>query len=167
MSARSWLAQASQVSSERCHAALRLTLSCLIMTLLFLSLQIPFLAVAIIVVFYVTQKNVVLTAGIGLGFIVVALFALGGMLLIIKYTYDYPLIRLVASLFLFFWAMFFMRVLGKLGLAFFVVALVLIYAQTFPSMTGESEVIVRLILWLWMSMVVSIGVTVLVNACFI
>ena len=167
MSARSWLAQASQVSSERCHAALRLTLSCLIMTLLFLSLQIPFLAVAIIVVFYVTQKNVVLTAGIGLGFIVVALFALGGMLLIIKYTYDYPLIRLVASLFLFFWAMFFMRVLGKLGLAFFVVALVLIYAQTFPSMTGESEIIVRLILWLWMSMVVSIGVTVLVNACFI
>ncbi|KMV68129.1 hypothetical protein AI29_10175 [bacteria symbiont BFo2 of Frankliniella occidentalis] len=167
MSARSWLAQASQVSSERCHAALRLTLSCLIMTLLFLSLQIPFLAVAIIVVFYVTQKNVVLTAGIGLGFIVVALFALGGMLLIIKYTYDYPLIRLVASLFLFFWAMFFMRVLGKLGLAFFVVALVLIYAQTFPSMTGESEVIVRLILWLWMSMVVAIGVTVLVNACFI
>ena len=167
MSARSWLAQASQVSSERCHAALRLTLSCLIMTLVFLSLQIPFLAVAIIVVFYVTQKNVVLTAGIGLGFIVVALFALGGMLLIIKYTYDYPLIRLVASLFLFFWAMFFMRVLGKLGLAFFVVALVLIYAQTFPSMTGESEVIVRLILWLWMSMVVSIGVTVLVNACFI
>lgn len=167
MSARSWLAQASQVSSERCHAALRLTLSCLIMTLLFLSLQIPFLAVAIIVVFYVTQKNVVLTAGIGLGFIVVALFALGGMLLIIKYTYDYPLIRLVASLFLFFWAMFFMRVLGKLGLAFFVVALVLIYAQTFPSMTGESEIIVRLILWLWMSMVVAIGVTVLVNACFI
>jgi len=167
MSVRSWLAEASQVSSERCHAALRLTLCCLVMTLLFLSLQIPFLAVAIIVVFYVTQKNVVLTVGIGLGFIVVALFALGGMLLIIKYTYDYPLIRLVASLFLFFWAMFFMRVLGKLGLAFFVVALVLIYAQTFPSMTGESEIIVRLILWLWMSMVVAIGVTVLVNACFI
>ncbi|WKX26899.1 FUSC family protein [Tatumella ptyseos] len=167
MSVRSWLAEARQVSTERCHAALRLTLSCLLMTLLFLSFQIPFLAVAIIVVFYVTQKNVVLTAGIGLGFIVVALLALGGMLLIIKYTYDFPLIRLVASLFLFFWAMFFMRVLGKLGLAFFVVALVLIYAQTFPSMTGESEIIVRLILWLWMSMVLAIGVTVLVNACFI
>lgn len=167
MRARPWRVQASEVSSERCHAALRITLSCLVMTLLFLSLQLPFLAVAIIVVFYVTQKNVVLTAGIGLGFIVVALFALGGMLLIIKYTYDYPLIRLVASLFLFFWAMFFMRVLGKLGLAFFVVALVLIYAQTFPSMTGESEIIVRLILWLWMSMVIAIGVTVLVNACFI
>ncbi|MBT0724976.1 multidrug transporter subunit MdtO [Rosenbergiella sp. S61] len=167
MITRQWMAQARQVSSERCHTALRLTLSCLLLTLLFLSLQLPFLAVAIIVVFYVTQKNVVLTAGIGLGFIVVALLALGEMLLIIKVTYDYPLIRLVTSLFLFFWAMFFMRVLGKLGLAFFVVGLVLIYAQTFPSMTGESEVIVRLILWLWTSMVVAIGVIVLVNACFV
>lgn len=164
---RQWLDDALKGSAERQSATLRLTLSCLLLTLLFLSFQLPFLAVAIIVVFYVTQKNVVLTAGIGLGFVVVALLALGGMLLIIKYTYDTPLIRLVASLFLFFWAMFFMRVLGKLGLAFFVVALVLIYAQTFPSMTGESEIIVRLILWLWMSMVVAIVVTVLVNACFI
>lgn len=44
-----------------------------------------------------------------------------------------------------------MRVLGKLGLAFFVVALAVIYAQTFPSMTSQSEVLVRLLLWLWVA----------------
>lgn len=44
--------------------------------------------------------------------------ALGGVLLIIKWTYDYPLIRLAASVALFFCALYLMRVLGKLGLAF-------------------------------------------------
>lgn len=43
--------------------------------------------------------------------------ALGGVLLIIKWTYDYPLIRggLRGALFC---ALYLMRVLGKLGLAF-------------------------------------------------
>ena len=41
--------------------------------------------------------------------------ALGCVLLIIKWTYDYPLIRLVASVALFFGAIYLMRVLGKLA----------------------------------------------------
>jgi uncharacterized membrane protein YccC len=92
--------------------------------------------------------------------------ALGGVLLIIKWTYDYPLIRLVASVALFFGAIYLMRVLGKLGLAFFVVALVVIYAQTFPSMTSQSEILVRLLLWLWVVINLAIVVTLLVNAGF-
>ena len=92
--------------------------------------------------------------------------ALGGVLLIIKWTYDYPLIRLVASVTLFFGAIYLMRVLGKLGLAFFVVALVVIYAQTFPSMTSQSEILVRLLLWLWVVINLAIVVTLLVNAGF-
>lgn len=92
--------------------------------------------------------------------------ALGGVLLIIKWTYDYPLIRLAASVALFFCALYLMRVLGKLGLAFFVVALAVIYAQTFPSMTSQSEILVRLLLWLWVAINTAILVTLLVNACF-
>jgi multidrug resistance protein MdtO len=92
--------------------------------------------------------------------------ALGGVLLIIKWTYDYPLIRLAASVALFFCAIYLMRVLGKLGLAFFVVALAVIYAQTFPSMTSQSEILVRLLLWLWVAINTAILVTLLVNACF-
>jgi multidrug resistance protein MdtO len=91
--------------------------------------------------------------------------ALGGVLLIIKWTYDYPLIRL-AAVALFFCAIYLMRVLGKLGLAFFVVALAVIYAQTFPSMTSQSEILVRLLLWLWVAINTAILVTLLVNACF-
>lgn len=91
----------------------------------------PFLAVALIVVFYVSQPNVLMIKLVSVVFFVTVTVALGGVLLIIKWTYDYPLIRLAASVALFFCALYLMRVLGKLGLAFFVVALAVIYAQTF------------------------------------
>lgn len=145
---------------------LRLTLSCAVLITLFMTLQIPFLAVALIVAFYVSQQNVLMIKLIGIVFLITISVAIGGILLIFKWTYDYPLIRLVASTLLFFCAMYLMRVLGKLGLAFFVVALSVIYAQTFPSMTSESEVLVRLLLWLWVAINTAILVTLLVNACF-
>lgn len=150
----------------RANYTLRLTLSCAVLIVLFMTLHIPFLAVALIVVFYVSQPNVLMIKLVSVVFVVTVSVALGGVLLIIKWTYDYPLIRLVASVILFFCAIYLMRVLGKLGLAFFVVALAVIYAQTFPSMTSQSEILVRLLLWLWVSINTAILVTLLVNACF-
>ena len=135
----------------RANYTLRLTLSCAVLIVLFMTLQIPFLAVALIVVFYVSQPNVLMIKLVSVVFVLTVSVALGGVLLIIKWTYDYPLIRLVASVILFFCAIYLMRVLGKLGLAFFVVALAVIYAQTFPSMTSQSEILVRLLLWLWVA----------------
>lgn len=150
----------------RANYTLRLTLSCVVLIVLFMTLHIPFLAVALIVVFYVSQPNVLMIKLVSVVFVVTVSVALGGVLLIIKWTYDYPLIRLVASVLLFFCAIYLMRVLGKLGLAFFVVALAVIYAQTFPSMTSQSEILVRLLLWLWVAINTAILVTLLVNACF-
>ncbi|WP_434638910.1 FUSC family protein [Klebsiella sp. I138] len=150
----------------RANYTLRLTLSCAVLIALFMTLQIPFLAVALIVVFYVSQPNVLMIKLVSVVFFLTVSVALGCVLLIIKWTYDYPLIRLVASVLLFFGAIYLMRVLGKLGLAFFVVALVVIYAQTFPSMTSQSEILVRLLLWLWVVINLAIVVTLLINACF-
>ena len=150
----------------RANYTLRLTLSCAVLIVLFMTLHIPFLAVALIVVFYVSQPNVLMIKLVSVVFVVTVSVALGGVLLIIKWTYAYPLIRLVASVILFFCAIYLMRVLGKLGLAFFVVALAVIYAQTFPSMTSQSEILVRLLLWLWVAINTAILVTLLVNACF-
>ena len=145
---------------------LRLTLSCALTIVLFMALQIPFLAVALIVVFYVSQPNVVMMALVGIVFFITISVTIGLVLLIFKYAYDYPLLRLIAATLLCAAALYLMRVLGKLGLAFFVVALALIYAQTFPSMTDQSEVLVRLLLWLWAAINVAVLLTVLVNACF-
>lgn len=161
-----FLRQELRDAPGRASYTLRLTLSCAVLITLFMTLQIPFLAVALIVVFYVSQPNVLMIKLVSVVFFVTVTVALGGVLLIIKWTYDYPLIRLAASVALFFCAIYLMRVLGKLGLAFFVVALAVIYAQTFPSMTSQSEILVRLLLWLWVAINTAILVTLLVNACF-
>ncbi len=161
-----FLRQELRDAPGRASYTLRLTLSCAVLITLFMTLQIPFLAVALIVVFYVSQPNVLMIKLVSVVFFVTVTVALGGVLLIIKWTYDYPLIRLAASVALFFCALYLMRVLGKLGLAFFVVALAVIYAQTFPSMTSQSEILVRLLLWLWVAINTAILVTLLVNAAF-
>jgi multidrug resistance protein MdtO len=44
----------------RANYTLRLTLSCAVLIVLFMTLHIPFLAVALIVVFYVSQPNVLM-----------------------------------------------------------------------------------------------------------
>ncbi|KJF78733.1 hypothetical protein UA44_14340 [Klebsiella aerogenes] len=44
----------------RANYTLRLTLSCAVLITLFMTLQIPFLAVALIVVFYVSQPNILM-----------------------------------------------------------------------------------------------------------
>lgn len=162
----SFLTRELRDAPGRANYTLRLTLSCAVLIVLFMTLQIPFLAVALIVVFYVSQPNVLMIKLVSVVFFLTVSVALGCVLLIIKWTYDYPLIRLVASVVLFFGAIYLMRVLGKLGMAFFVVALVVIYAQTFPSMTSQSEILVRLLLWLWVVINLAIVVTLLVNAGF-
>ncbi|STV52032.1 tripartite multidrug resistance system membrane fusion protein [Klebsiella pneumoniae] len=60
--------------------------------------------------FYVSQPNVLMIKLVSVVFFVTVTVALGGVLLIIKWTYDYPLIRLAASV-----ALFFLRPLSDCG----------------------------------------------------
>ncbi|GAA0482445.1 FUSC family protein [Tatumella punctata] len=146
--------------------ALRLTVTCAILILVFMTLQIPLLSVAIIVAFYASQSNVVIIKLLSVVFFFLVTLILGCVILMLKFTYDYPLLRLICSSLLFFGAMFLMRAFDKLGLAFFIVALAVIFAQTFPAMTSDSDLVIRLIMWLWVSINTSVLVTFLVNASF-
>jgi multidrug resistance protein MdtO len=92
----SFLTRELRDAPGRANYTLRLTLSCAVLIVLFMTLQIP-LAVALIVVFYVSQPNVLMIKLVSVVFFLTVSVALGGVLLIIKWTYDYPLIRLVAS----------------------------------------------------------------------
>lgn len=57
---RPFLRQELRDAPGRASYTLRLTLSCAVLITLFMTLQIPFLAVALIVVFYVSQPNVLM-----------------------------------------------------------------------------------------------------------
>jgi len=161
-----FLANELQPYPGRLNLMLRTLLSCSLVIVISMALQVPFLAISLLVVFYVTQTNVVVTRLVGTLFIVGATLAIGLSILLLKFTYSYPLLRILGASALFFCSVYLMRV-TRIGVVFFIVGIVVIYAQTFVDMTDQAEVVLRLILWVWVAVSYAIALTLLINTLFL
>ncbi len=150
----------------RANMMLRCVLASAVIIVSSLALEVPWIAVSLIAVFYVTQSNIVMTRLVGILCVAASTLGIGAAILLFKFTFDYPLIRIIASSVLFFGSVYLMRVL-KVGLAFFVVAIVIIYAQSFVDRTDNAELLVRLVLWVWVAVNYSIALTLLINTLFL
>ncbi|KJK22663.1 multidrug transporter [Burkholderiaceae bacterium 16] len=146
----------------RVNILLRCMLTSAIVIVVSMALQVPSLALSLLVVFYVTQANVVVTRLVGVMFIVGSTLAIGVSILLLKLTFDLPLLRIVVASLLFFASVYLMRVL-KIGIVFFIVAIVVIYVQTFVDRTGEAELLIRAVLWVWVAVNYPIALTLLIN----
>lgn len=146
----------------RVNVALRCVLTSAIVIVTSMALQVPSLALSLLVVFYVTQSNVVITRLVGLMFIIGSTLAIGSSILLLKFTFDYPLLRILAASALFFCSVYLMRIL-KVGVVFFIVAIVIIYVQTFVDQTDQAEILVRAVLWVWIAVNYPIALTLLIN----
>ncbi|MEX3929338.1 FUSC family protein [Paraburkholderia sp. BR10936] len=131
-----------------------------------MALQVPFLALSLIAVFFVTQSNVVMTRLIGILFILGTTLGIGCIIVVLKLTYDFPLLRIVISAALFFASAYLMRV-AKVGAAFMLVGIVVIYVQSFVDLTDQAEALVRVSLWVWVANTYAIAVTLVINTLFL
>lgn len=86
-----------------------------------------------------------------------------GSILLLKFTFDYPLVRIVVASVLFFGSVYLMRVL-KIGVVFFIVAIVIIYVQTFVDQTDQAELLIRAVLWVWVAVNYPIALTLVINS---
>jgi hypothetical protein len=100
----------------RVNVMLRCMLTSAIVIVASMALEVPELALSLLLVFYVTQSNVVVTRLVGVMFIVGSTLAIGLSILLLKFTFDYPLLRIVIAGLLFFGTVYLMRVL-KIGAA--------------------------------------------------
>ncbi|RQS76719.1 multidrug transporter subunit MdtO [Burkholderia sp. Bp8963] len=150
----------------RMNVTLRCVLASALVIVTSMALQVPLLAVSLIVVFYVTQANVVVTRLIGTLFVIGSTVAVGSAILVFKFTYDYPLLRILLAGALFFLSVYMMRV-ARIGVVFFIVGLVVIYAQTFVDRTDQAELLVRAVLWLWVAVNYAIALTLVINTLFL
>jgi multidrug resistance protein MdtO len=146
----------------RMNVALRCIASAAVVIVASMTLQVPYLALSLIVVFYVTQSNVVVTRMIGILFLVGITLASGCTVLLLKWTFDYPLLRIVFASIIFFCCVYAMRVF-QFGIVFFIAALVVIYVQTFVDVTQNAEGIVRATLWVWVAVCYPIALTLVIN----
>ena len=146
----------------RLNVVLRCAVTSAIVIVASMALEVPSLALSLLVVFYVTQSNVVLTRLVGVMFIVGSTLAIGLSILLLKFTFDYPLPRIAMASLLFFGSVYLMRVL-KIGVVFFIVAIVVIYVQSFVDQTDQAELLIRAVLWVWVAVNYPIALTLLVN----
>ncbi|MDN6449857.1 MAG: multidrug transporter subunit MdtO, partial [Enterobacterales bacterium] len=135
----------------RANQILRTTVACIIVVILSQTLQIPDLALSLIVVFFVTQTNIVVTKLTGLFFIISIALAVATSLLILKITWDVPFLRILLASLVAFISLFMMRA-SKYGVIFYLVALIVIFSQSFVDVSSDSEEIIRNILWVWVAM---------------
>nr|WP_284505293.1 FUSC family protein [Caballeronia sp. INDeC2] len=146
----------------RLNVMLRCLLTSAIVIVVSLTLEVPSLALSLLVVFYVTQSNVVITRLVGIMFIVGSTLAIGLSILLLKFTFDFPLLRIVAASVLFFCSVYLIRVL-RIGVVFFIVAIVVIYVQSFVDQTDQADVLIRAVLWVWVAVNYPIALTLLAN----
>ncbi|MCP3725139.1 FUSC family protein [Paraburkholderia sp. CNPSo 3272] len=150
----------------RTNLILRCMLASAIVITVSMALQVPFLALSLVAVFFVTQSNVVMTRLIGIVFMLGTTLAVGSIILVLKLTYDFPLLRILTSTALFFASAYLMRV-AKIGAAFLLVGIVVIYVQSFVDLTDQAEALVRISLWVWVATVYAIAVTLVINTLFL
>ncbi|QBJ34624.1 FUSC family protein [Hafnia alvei] len=150
----------------RANQIFRTTVACIIVVIFSQTLQIPDLALSLIVVFFVTQTNIVVTKLTGLFFIISITLAVATSLLILKITWDAPFLRILLASLVAFISLFLMRA-SKFGVIFYLVALIVIFSQSFVDISSDSEEIIRNILWVWVAMSYAIAVTLIINALFL
>lgn len=147
----------------RMNVALRAIAASAIVIVASMTLAVPYLAVSLIVVFYATQANVVITRLIAFLFLAGVTLAVGCAVLVLKLTFDIPLLRIAFASVIFFCCLYAMRIF-QFGIVFFVAALVTIYVQTFVDVTQDAESIVRATLWVWAAVSYPIAVTLIINS---
>lgn len=130
----------------RVPQTVQLWVGCLLVILISMTFEIPFVALSLAVLFYGIQSNAFYTKFVAFLFVVATVLEIGSLFLIYKWSYGEPLIRLIIAGPILMGCMFLMRT-HRLGLVFFAVAIVAIYGQTFPAMLDYPEVVVRLTLW--------------------
>ncbi|MFL9874667.1 FUSC family protein [Paraburkholderia megapolitana] len=147
----------------RSNVTLRCVLGSAIVIVASMTLSVPELALSLMAVFYVTQSNVVLTRMIALGLVIGTTCAIAIAAGLYRLTFDYPLLRLVVASAIFFCSVYLMRAATKFGLVFFLIAIIVIYAQSFVDLTDNAEALVRSLLWVWSAVNYPVVVALIIN----
>jgi uncharacterized membrane protein YccC len=117
-----------------------------------MTLQVPQLATSAYMVFFVSKETKLLTKITGLGGIIVLTIGIGATLLLYKFTYGHPELRVTGMAIALFLGMWLSRalVIGPLG---FLLGFIVAVSQSVGEAAPSPEYLVRQLLWLWVALV--------------
>src|SRR3954451_12259999 len=161
-----WLKRELAPTSARKIRTAIMVAGAVLCVIISMTLQVPQLATSAYMVFFVSKENKLLTTITGVGGVIVLTIGIGATLLLYKFTYGHPELRIPGMAIALFLGMWFSRVLviGQLGFHHrFVVAVSQSVGEEVPS----PELLVRGLLWLWVALAYAIALTVVLNLLFL
>jgi len=131
-----------------------------------MTLQVPELSVTAYMPFFISQETKVKTTIVGVAGLIGLTIGIGITLLLYKFTYGYPELRIPGMAIALFLGMWLSRVfvIGPLG---FIIGFVVAYSQSLGESVPSPELLVRGLLWLWVALAYGVGLTVVLNLLFL
>jgi uncharacterized membrane protein YccC len=139
------------------------TVLCVIISM---AIQVPELDLSAYMVFFVSKESKRSTVLTGILGFIGATVGIAGSLLLYKFTYGYPELRIPGMAVVLFLGMWLSRVfvIGPLG---FLIGFVMTYTQSLGEQIPSPELIVRGALWAWVALVYGFVLTVVLNLLFL
>ena len=131
-----------------------------------MTLQVPELSVTAYMPFFMSKESKFLTTVTGVIGLIGLTIGIGASLLLYKFTYGHPELRIPGMAIALFLGMYVSRifVLGPLG---FIIGFVVAVSQSVGEAVPSPELLVRGLLWLWVAIAYGVGLTVVLNLLFL
>src|SRR5438876_6588660 len=161
-----WLKRELAPTSPRKIRTAIIVAGAVLCVIISMALQVPQLATSAYMVFFTSKESKLLTTITGVGGVIVLTIGIGATLLVYKFTYGHPELRIPGMAIALFLGMWLSRVLviGPLG---FLLGFVVAVSQSVGEEIPSSEQLVRDLLWLWVAIAYGVGLTVLLNLLFL
>jgi len=131
-----------------------------------MALQVPELAFTAYMAFFISKESKLAMIITGVGGLIGVTIAIGATLLLYKFSYGHPELRIPGMAIVLFLGMYLSRalVIGPLG---FIIGFVVAVSQSVGEEVPSPELLLRGLLWLWVAIAYGVGLTVVLNLLFL
>jgi uncharacterized membrane protein YccC len=161
-----WIKHELAPTREREIRTAILVIGVVLCVIISMALQVPELAVTAYMVFFLSKESKRLTIVTGVGGLIGVTIAVAATLLLYKFTYGYPELRIPGIAIALFLGMWLSRILviGPIG---FIIGFLVAYTQTIADQTPSPELLVRASLWVWVAIAYGAAIIVVLTLLFL
>src|SRR5436190_17862628 len=161
-----WFKHQLAPTPERARRTAIMVAAAVLCVIISMTLQVPELSVTAYMPFFMSKESKFLTTVTGVIGLIGLTIGIGVSLLLYKFTYGHPELRIPGMAIALFLGMWLSRVLviGPLG---FLLGFVVAVSQSVGEEIPSPELLVRGLLWLWVALAYAIALTVVLNLLFL
>ena len=161
-----WFKRALAPTPARARRTAIMVAAAVLCVIISMTLQVPELSVTAYMPFFMSKESKFQTTVTGVIGLIGLTIGIGASLLLYKFTYGHPELRIPGMAIALFLGMYVSRifVLGPLG---FLIGFVVAVSQSVGEAVPSPELLVRGLLWLWVAIAYGVGLTVVLNLLFL